>query len=126
MFAIEGIDHIVLNTTCIDKMIEFYCNLLQCQIENKQPELGLTQLRAGNQLIDLVEVSHPISQDNLNLNHFCLNIKPFDFDLLKAYFEQNNVSISRYGERYGARGMRYSFYLKDPEGNEIELRDSMH
>lgn len=121
MFAINCIDHIVLKTNCIDKMIEFYCDILGCHIERKQQRL--TQIRAGVNLIDLVEVDNPIDKNNQNLEHFCLCIRPFEFESLKSYFTQHNIQINRYGERYGAKGLGYSFYIKDPEGNEIELRE---
>lgn len=121
MFKIQGIDHIVLRTNHIDNMIAFYCDFLGCSIENQQKEIRLTQVRAGNNLIDLVEVDQPIDKNNRNVEHFCLRVQPFDFEFLKKYCEDHKISVARYGERYGAQGKVHSFYIKDPEDNEIEL-----
>ncbi len=125
MFKIECIDHIVLRTYHIDSMIDFYCNILGCHIEQVQEEIGLTQLRAGTNIIDLVKIEKPLNDSNRNLEHLCLRIYPFDYESLKKYFREKNIEIYRYGNRYGAQGIGPSFYLKDPEGNEIELKATM-
>jgi len=53
---IRGIDHVVLRVTDLAAMERFYCGLLGCTLERRQDEIGLIQLRAGQQLIDLVAV----------------------------------------------------------------------
>ncbi len=123
IIIIQRIDHIVLLTTKIKEMIFFYCEILGCQIEREQPKIKLIQLRAGDSLIDLVEQNHLINQNQKNMEHFCLNIKDFDYEMLKLYLANFNITPERYGTRYGATGLSYSCYIKDPEGNEVELRD---
>ena len=62
MFEVAGIDHIVLRTTKLQAMLEFYTGVLGCKVERETSlKTGLTQLRAGNALIDLVVVDrhHP-------------------------------------------------------------------
>lgn len=124
MFAIKGIDHIVLRTNKINEMIHFYCNILSCHIENKQEEIKLTQLRAGDSIIDLIETSEELAEGIRHIEHFCLRITPFNYENLSQYFQQHNIEIYRYGNRYGAQGYGQSFYLKDPEGNEVELKET--
>ncbi len=120
MFSIKGIDHIVLRTNRIEQMLWFYCDMLNCIIENQQPEIGLTQLRAGDNLIDLVSIDSQQPQGK-NLEHFCLRVTPFDYSALEKHFKRNNIEPQRFGKRYGAQGMVYSFYISDPEGNEVEI-----
>ena len=56
MIAIKKIDHIVIRTANPKSMIQFYCNVLGCNIEREvDEEFGLTQLRAGECLIDIVD-----------------------------------------------------------------------
>jgi len=124
MLTLKGIDHIVLRTANVKAMLEFYCDILGCQIEKKQPDIGLTQLRVGNNIIDLVEVTTTSSPDNFNMDHFCLRVLNFDYEMLKKYFDEYQIETYRYGHRYGAEGYGYSFYLKDPDGNEIELKST--
>ena len=95
-FKVIGLDHIVLRTSNITKMLHFYCDILGCAIEKQQPEINLTQVRIGDHLIDLVEVSEPISTQARNLEHFCLRIDPFNYESLKNYFQTHDVPLHRY------------------------------
>ena len=121
MFTVACIDHIVLQTNQLEKMLYFYCNILKCKVERVQKDFHLTQLRAGNSIIDLIEVDYPIAKDHRNLAHFCLRITPFDFKELEQYFKKHNVPIINYNKRYNAQGYHWSFYLLDPENNEVKL-----
>ncbi|WP_419419762.1 hypothetical protein ACNVED_00200 [Legionella sp. D16C41] len=104
MFKIICIDHIVLRTTKLKEMISFYCDTLNC-------------------IIDLLDVKKKVNQENSSLAHFCLRISPFNYKDLQKYFSTNNIAIYRHGTRFGATGYGESFYLQDPEGNTIELKE---
>jgi glyoxylase I family protein len=52
MLQVLGIDHVVLRVLDRERALSFYCGVLGMSIEREQPELGLTQLRAGRSLID--------------------------------------------------------------------------
>lgn len=132
MIRIKGLDHIVLRAHSLDNMLYFYRDLLGCQIERSLPQLGLTQLRAGEALIDIVTVDSelgqlggaPPTQDGRNVDHFCLQIDPIEEEVLIAILEQSNITHSGFTERYGAQGFGRSIYLSDPEGNIVELKPS--
>ncbi len=129
-----SIDHIVLRTDRYQELITFYCTVIGCTIERETAaEFGLTQLRAGNALIDIVDVNGelgklggatPQDQGN-NLDHFCLQIEPFEELELKNYLDACGVEYSDFEDRYGAQGMGRSIYLKDIAGNNIELRSAV-
>jgi len=131
MIKILAIDHIVLRTTKLEKMLHFYMHVLGCTLEREAAKsLGLTQLRAGSALIDLVEVESelgrkgggaPTKAEN-NLDHFCLQIDPLSqADLLK-HLKSHHVDHTDFAKRYGAEGFGESLYMQDPEGNTVELR----
>ena len=134
MFEIAGIDHIVLRTTQLSAMIHFYCDILGCSIEREtSEELGLTQLRVGNSLIDLVVVDSelgalgggaPTLTEN-NLDHFCLQLKPISESGIKQYLLSHGVVVGDFSKRYGAQGFGPSLYVKDPEGNTVELKSQV-
>ena len=134
MLEIAGIDHIVLRTSRLSSMLEFYGGVLGCKIERQtSSELGLTQLRAGNALLDLVTVDSvlgrkggqaPTETEN-NVDHFCLQLKPISAEEIKAHLESHNIEVGEFGERYGAQGLGQSVYIKDPEGNVVELRSQL-
>lgn len=130
MIRIREIDHIVLRVSDLPAMLRFYCDLLGCVIEREQEELGLTQLRAGRSLIDLVTVGGKIGQeggaapggDGRNLDHFCLRVEPFDADAIRQHLIQRGIGPGETVSRYGAEGEGPSIYIRDPEGNTVELK----
>jgi catechol-2,3-dioxygenase len=131
MLQILAIDHIVLRTTKLTEMLEFYTNVLSCTIERETPkETGLTQLRAGNALIDLVNVNSrlgaigggPPSQTERNVDHFCLQIKSMSEQNIIDFLQKKQIEMGNFEDRYGAQGDGRSIYIKDPEGNGVELR----
>ena len=128
-FIIEGIDHIVLRVRQLSRSLAFYCELLGCTVEREQPQLGLTQLRAGSSLIDLVTLDGPLGAGpppgaGRNLEHFCLRIAPFDEPALIAWLTARGVEVGEPAMRYGAEGEGRSVYIEDPDGNRVELKAS--
>jgi catechol 2,3-dioxygenase-like lactoylglutathione lyase family enzyme len=126
-FAIQAIDHIVLRVRARSRSLAFYCELLGCTLEREQPELGLTQLRAGESLIDLVTLEGPLGAGEppgagRNLEHFCLRIAPFDEPALIAWLAAHGIAAREPGSRYGAQGEGRSLYIEDPDGNRVELK----
>ncbi|MFO0998489.1 MAG: VOC family protein [Alphaproteobacteria bacterium] len=127
---ILGLDHVVLRTADAPRMIRFYCEVLGCTLERQREDLGLIQLRAGGSLIDLVTLDGPLGRaggaapgaEGRNLDHFCLRIEPFDHAALKAHLEAKGVSCGEPSERYGAEGFGPSVYIRDPDGNTVELK----
>lgn len=129
-FRLLRLDHLVLRVRDLAAMRAFYCGVLGCAVERDRPELGLLQLRAGESLIDLVPVDGKLGRlggaapgaEGHNVDHLCLRVEPFDREALAAYLEAAGATLAEFGERYGADGMGPSQYLRDPEGNTIELK----
>lgn len=127
---ILGLDHVVLRVADVPRAITFYRDVLGCPVEREIESLGLTQLRAGSSLIDLVGVDTPLGQagggppdpDGKNLDHFCVRIEPFDEPALRAHLEAHGVDPGDVGTRYGADGNGPSMYIRDPDGNVVELK----
>lgn len=129
-FRLLGIDHIVLRVRDLDRMLNFYRDVLGCSLERVQAEIGLYQLRAGRTLIDLVTIDGKLGRaggaapgpEGRNMDHFCLELDRFDEEEIIAHLDQHSVSIGTAGRRYGAQGEGASLYLTDPEGNMLELK----
>lgn len=125
-----GFDHIVLRIVDKDAVVAFYTDVLGCALDWDRPELGLTHIRAGTSLIDLVTVDGRLGQlggaapgaEARNLDHFALAIRPFDEAAIRAHLAAHGVAIIDEGERYGAEGDGTSLYIRDPEGNTVELK----
>jgi glyoxylase I family protein len=128
--AVAGFDHIVLRIRDKDAALGFYRGVLGLSVDRDRPELGLTHVRAGPQMIDLVTIDGPLGQlggpapgeQARNLDHFCLQIRPFDEAAIRAHLAAHGVQIVSEGERYGADGDGLSLYVRDPDGNVVELK----
>ena len=126
-FTLRGIDHIVLRVRALEPALAFYCGVLGCRVEREQPQLGLTQLRAGRSLIDLVTRDGPLgaAAPNAaapNVDHFCLTLTPFEEAQLATWLATHGVATEEAASRYGAGGLGPSVYIADPDGNRIELK----
>ena len=127
---ITGIDHLVLRAHDQQRLVDFYTGVLGLAVEKRQEAIGLVQLRAGSSLIDIVSIDGRLGlvggagpgAEGRNLDHFCLTVAGFDLETVKAHLEAHGVEIGEEGLRYGAGGEGLSLYLKDPEGNGVELR----
>ncbi|MCH4564841.1 VOC family protein [Halomonas sp. EGI 63088] len=130
MPRITGLDHLVLRVTDLDAMLRFYCEALGCEIERRNDDLGLIQLRAGTALIDLVPVESELGRRGgpapgsagRNLDHFCLRVDPFDAAAIRAELAPFGIEVGEEKTRYGAEGSGPSLYLSDPMGNTVELK----
>lgn len=130
MFQILGLDHVVLRVRDASRMTRFYCEVLGCNVERERPDLGLTQLRAGASLIDLIAVSAEsggqgdaaAAKEGRNMDHVCLRIEPFDQPGMIAHLIANSVVPGEVKTRFGADGYGPSLYISDPEGNVVELK----
>jgi glyoxylase I family protein len=117
VLPLVGLDHVVLRV------------VLGCRVERVLPDFGLTQLRAGSSLIDLVDAARPagagggdLAAGGRNLDHFCLRLAHFDGPAIQAHLARHGVPCGAVERRYGAEGHGPSLYLRDPEGNRIELK----
>jgi glyoxylase I family protein len=125
---VRGVDHLVLRVRDLAAMERFYTEVLGLAVERRQERLGLVQLRAGAQLLDLVDAAGmlgggaPPTETGRNLDHLCLNLDDFDLAEVIAHLEAHGVPVGESGRRYGAGGFGVSVYLTDPEGNGLELR----
>ncbi len=96
---IHVIDHVVLRVNDLENMIIFYTEVLGCRLERRAGKVGLVQLRAGISLIDLVDVSGPLGRAAgkapdpaaPNMDHFCLQVMPWNPDAILADLEAHGV-----------------------------------
>jgi glyoxylase I family protein len=127
---IRAIDHVVIRAADVAPMLAFYIDVLGCRLERALEEVGLIQLRAGESLIDLVDAASPLGEQGggppehgaPNMDHFCLRLAPWNADAIRAHLEDHGVEVGEVADRYGAGGPGPSIYIRDPEGNTVELK----
>lgn len=129
-FKMLGIDHVVLRVADLTRSLAFYVDGLGCMVEKVQDDIGLTQLRAGSSLIDLVPLTGKLGRaggaapgrEGRNVDHFALDIEPYDEPAIRRHLTRHGIAIGESGRRYGAKGYGPSIYVTDPDGNVVELK----
>ena len=129
-FQTRGLDHVVLRVRALEPALYFYTQVLDGSVERRIDALGLVQVRLGASLIDLVPVDSALGKlggaaaekEGRNLDHFALRIEPFDEATLRAHLLAHGVEPGEVGLRYGADGNGPSMYVRDPDGNTVELK----
>ena len=126
----KGLDHVVLRVSNIDRSIAFYRDVLSCPVERRLDDFGLVQLRAGASLVDLVDIDSPLGRaggdkpvrNAGNMDHFALALSNFDESSIRAHLAHFNIEADETQRLYGADGFGPSIYLRDPDGNRVELK----
>ena len=128
-FELEGLDHVVLLVRDMAEARHFYEQVIGCTVDRSLPEYGMVQLRAGASLIDLVDIgsregewARPENEGGRNMDHVCIATGPCQEQAMRAHLAHHGVAIVEEGVRYGANGDGMSFYIRDPSGNQIELK----
>ncbi len=120
---VTGFDHVVLRVADIERSLAFYTGPLGLE------PVRVAEWRAGgapfpsvrvsaSTLIDLVTGGD--SGDGTNVDHICLVVEPLDWADVVAGGTFDVVDGP--GPRFGARGAAESLYVRDPDGNTVELR----
>jgi glyoxylase I family protein len=130
---IQSLDHVVLRVADLERSLRFYRDMLGCTEERRIDAIGLIQLRAGTSLIDLVPVDSPLGRaggiaplpsdkGGRNMDHFALALGTFDEDEICSHLQGYGVEPGEVSRRYGAGGNGPSMYIRDPDGNTVELK----
>lgn len=124
MIRVTGIDHVVLRVGDAERSVAWYCDLLGFE------PVRLDEWRAGRVPFVSVRVTPTFIVDLLeaprgpgeNVDHVCFVLAPgADLDEL-AGSGRFDVVEGPTGPRFGAQGDATSLYVRDPDGNVVELR----
>jgi catechol 2,3-dioxygenase-like lactoylglutathione lyase family enzyme len=118
---VSALDHIVVRCADVERSITWYCDVLGLPGERieewRKGEVFFPSARIDdNTIIDLF----PGARDGENVDHFCIVIEPTDLDAVAASGEFDVLAGP--DTRWGARGDGTSLYVRDPDGNTVELR----
>ena len=121
MLRVRAFDHLVLNVGDVERSLAWYSGELGLEA------LRVDEWRAGKVFFPSVRVNDDTIIDLLqvdrsgnNVDHLCLVVDPIDLDELAASGRFDVVDGP--GPRFGARGEGTSLYVRDPDGNTVELR----
>ncbi|MFN8017318.1 MAG: VOC family protein [Acidimicrobiales bacterium] len=119
--AVTGLDHLVLVVADVERSVAWYRDELGLE------PLRLDEWRRGEVLFPSLRVDPGTIIDVLggertgaNVDHLCLVVDPIDLGDLAASGRFDVADGP--GQRWGARGDGTSLYVRDPDGNIVELR----
>jgi catechol 2,3-dioxygenase-like lactoylglutathione lyase family enzyme len=122
MPRVHGLDHLVLDVADARRSVAWYRDRLGLAPERldewERGEVPFVSLRIDEHtIIDLLETE----RTGENVDHVCLVVEPdTDLEAIAASDEWDvAVPVSRV---WGARGWGSSVYVRDPDGNVVELR----
>lgn len=120
-FAPIGLDHLLLIVRELDQTLDFYVDVVGCEVKSRLPEYGMVELSGG---LDLVDAASPEGAwaragdgAGRNLDHFCMGIAGCDEAALREHLAAHGVAI----EEERLENGRLSLYVRDPSGNAVEL-----
>ena len=118
-----GFDHLVLTVADVRRSLDFYVDELGLAPERvdqwERGEVFFPSVRIDDTtIIDLLGPGAGAG-DARNMDHLCLVVAD-DVDELAASGRFDVVDGP--DERWGAQGIARSLYVKDPDGNVVELR----
>jgi catechol 2,3-dioxygenase-like lactoylglutathione lyase family enzyme len=118
---VTALDHVVLNVADVERSLAFYCDELGLAPERveewRRGEILFPSVRVdARTIIDLLAAA----RTGVNADHLCLVVEPVDLEAIKASGRFEVVDGP--ATRFGARGDGTSLYVKDPDGNTVELR----
>jgi catechol 2,3-dioxygenase-like lactoylglutathione lyase family enzyme len=118
---VNGFDHIVLLSSDIERSLAFYCDQLGMEPERveewRRGEVFFPSVRVADGTVIDVFPGEPAGK---NVDHYCLVVEPTD---LQAVVDRGDLDVQEGPvPRWGARGMGWSVYVRDPDGHVVELR----
>ena len=125
---IKSIDHIVLTTQDTDKTIQFYCDVLGMTLDRFTPDGSSSERLAlcfGGQKINLHKASSPFVPHAQNPVSGAVDICFLSDILIEEWIEiftQYSITVEEGPTaKTGATGPLCSIYVRDPDGNLIEI-----
>lgn len=116
-----GVDHIVVLTADPERSLRFYVDqlgLTPVRVDEwRRDEVLFPSVRLNaTTIIDLF----PGTPDGKNIDHFCVVVEPVDLAAVAASGGFDVVGGP--ADLFGAQGQGRGLYVRDPDGNVIELR----
>lgn len=127
MPTLTTLDHLVLTVSDLDRTVDFYLDVLGMQVEEFMPADGSrrTALKFGAQKINLHVVGaefKPNAKDaSVGSADFCF-LSDTLLSTWQAHLIEHDVPVEQGPiARTGATGCIWSIYIRDPDGNLLEI-----
>lgn len=125
LMKIKSIDHLVITTKDVHACLHFYVDILGMKCDNSNGRYAVYFGDGNNQKFNIhtkkAEFLPAAAYPTYGSLDFCLVIDD-DINSLKLEIEEKGYPIEEGPDiRHGALGEMKSIYLRDPDGNLVEL-----
>lgn len=119
----SALDHLVLRVADVERSLAWYTDVLGLRGERvdewRRGGAPFPSVRVSDEaVIDLIAASADHTEPNVD--HFCLAVR--DVDLEELAVSGRFDVVEGPVPRWGARGTATAVYVRDPDGNVVELR----
>jgi len=123
VLRVRALDHVVLNCADVEASLRWYCDELGLEpVRVEEWRTGAAPFPSvridAHTIIDLVAAR----RTGVNVDHLCVVVDPVDLQALAASGGFDVVGDGPVRGLFGARGYATSLYVRDPDGNTVELR----
>ena len=120
---VVGLDHVVVNCRDVESSLRWYSEELGLEpvraAEWRAGEAPFPSVRVDDgTIIDLLASA----RTGVNVDHVCLVVEPIDLEAAARSGRFEVVGDGPVDGLFGARGLATSLYVRDPDGNTVELR----
>lgn len=123
MLRIQALDHVVLVVGDVERSVAWYRDVLGLEVlryaewKDRRAPFPSVRIDEGT-IIDIIPGTRP--SDGGNVDHLCFVIEETDLTALR---DSGALDVAEGPvTRWGARGEGTSLYVRDPDGNLVELR----
>jgi catechol 2,3-dioxygenase-like lactoylglutathione lyase family enzyme len=121
VLRVRGVDHLVMNVSDARRSVAWWRDLLGAEplrvTEWEAGEVAFPSVRLDEStIVDLFE----LDRTGTNVDHVCVVVEGADLEDVAASGDFEVLGPPR--QLFGARGIGTGLYVKDPDGNTVELR----
>ncbi len=125
--SVKALGEIALRVNNLDAMQKFYEEMIGLELMKRFPNIAFFRIAAGyaghTQILALFDRSsqlnyHGVSAEKSTIDHIAFAISPADFEAERKRLEQLGLHVET-AEHAWVHWR--SLYIKDPDGNEVEL-----
>ncbi|MBI3315379.1 MAG: VOC family protein [Candidatus Omnitrophica bacterium] len=124
MIKVQGIDHVAINVSDLEKSLEFYTQVIGLKVtEREYSKPGVEVfLDCGTSLVGLIqgkegEGKHLLEDGGIGGNHVSFRVDTKEFDRAAEEIRRRGLNVTFLKKREKS----WSVYFLDPDGNKLEM-----
>lgn len=124
MIRVQGIDHVALSVSDLERSKQFYTEVLGLKVSEREYQKPGVEyfLDCGTSLVGLIQGDphgdrHELQDGGLGGNHFSFRAHTKDFDRIVEELKSRAITVTYLKKREKS----WSVYFLDPDGNKLEI-----